>query len=80
MDTRTFESIQGKIDTLKQKKAKAEGAIESILAEWKKTYGFDSLEAAERHLEELSEDINTYEEKAEAAYKELQSLTNWGLV
>ena len=38
MDAKTFESIKTKVDTLKSKQAKAEGAMESIKADWLKNY------------------------------------------
>lgn len=80
MDTRAFENIKAKIETLKQKKAKAEGSIESILAEWKRAYGFSTIEEAEKHITELDEEIEVYESKLKAIYDELNGLTNWNLV
>ena len=80
MDTRTFENIKAKIETLKQKKAKAEGSIESILVEWKRAYGFSTIEEAEKHITELDEEIEVYESKLKAIYDELNGLCNWGTV
>ena len=80
MDTRTFENIKAKIETLKRKKAKAEGSIESILAEWKRSYGFSTIEEAKKHVSELDEEIEVYESKLKAIYDELNGLTNWSAV
>ena len=80
MDTRTFEMIKSKIEVLKQKKAKAEGAVESILTNWKATYGFTSLAEAEKQLEMLSGQQNATEAKIEDLFNELKGLTNWNLI
>lgn len=80
MDTRTFEMIKSKIEVLKQKKAKAEGAIESILENWKTTYGFSSIEDAEKKLSELTTQQQAIETEVEDYFTELKELTNWGLI
>jgi hypothetical protein len=80
MDTRTFESIKEKIALLKEKKAKAEGALETIVASWKKEYEVETPEEIQDLLtamiakkEELTTELDEY-------YTELNGLTNWGLV
>lgn len=80
MDTRTFEMIKSKIEVLKQKKAKAEGVIESILENWKTTYGFTSVEEAEIKLNELTTQQQAIETELEEYFTELKELTNWGLI
>ena len=80
MDTRTFESIKNKIEVLKQRKAKAEGAIESIVENWKATYNFSTVEEAEKELASLTEKQNATEAKIENLFNELKGLTNWGLI
>lgn len=80
MDAKTFEAIKGKIETLKQKKAKAEGAIESIVENWKTTYGFSTVEEAETKLAELTTKQQAIETEMEGYYSELEDLTNWGLI
>jgi peptidoglycan hydrolase CwlO-like protein len=80
MDIKTFENIKNKIEVLKQKKAKAEGAIESILADWEKTYGFSTLEEAEKHCITLKDEITSLDNKIEIISTELNGLTNWSLI
>ena len=80
MDAKTFESIKTKIETLKQKKNKAEGAIETIMENWKNTYGFSTIEEAEKLLQEKSDLLNKTETKLEDLYQELKGITNWNLI
>ena len=80
MDTREFEQIKKKIDILKEKRAKANGAIENILDTWKKQYNINSLKEAQEQLDALQEEYDTNTKKIEGWYEELKGLTNWGLV
>lgn len=48
-----LEAIKTKVDTLKQKQAKAEGAMESIKADWLKNYETDDIGELESKLVEL---------------------------
>lgn len=80
MDTREFEGIKKKIDILKEKRAKANGAIENILDTWKKQYSIGSVEEAEEQLKILQDEYDKNNSKIEAWYEELKGLCNWGLV
>ena len=80
MDAREFEQIKKKIDILKEKRAKANGAIENILDTWKKQYNINSLEEAQEQLDALQEEYDTNTKKLEGWYEELKGLTNWGLI
>ncbi len=80
MDIRQFENIKQKIEVLKQKKAKAEGSIESIETNWKNQYGFTSIAEAEGKLKEYEDTINKNTETMDTLYEELNGLTNWSLV
>jgi len=80
MDAREFEQIKKKIDILKEKRAKANGAIENILDTWKKQYNINSLEEAQEQLDALQEEYDTNTKKIEGWYEELKGLTNWGLI
>jgi len=80
MDIRQFENIKQKIEVLKQKKAKAEGSIESIETNWKNQYGFTSIAEAENKLKEYEDTINKNTETMDTLYEELNGLTNWSLV
>ena len=80
MDTQEFERIKKKIDILKEKRAKANGAIENILDTWKKQYNIKSVEEAEEQLKTLQDEYDRNNGKIDAWYEELKGLCNWGLV
>lgn len=80
MDVKTFESIKGKIETLKREKAKSEGIIETIIDTWKKDYGVSTLEEAEALHKELDTKRLAYEAEIEELWGELKGLTNWALI
>jgi len=75
-----IEKIRGKIETLKSKRAKAEGAMESEVATWKKLYDATTIEEMEKLLTEAEEDCETYSSKMETVGEELKGLTNWQLL
>lgn len=80
MDSREFENLQNKIKTLKEKQAKATGALESIVAGWKEKYKVSTVEEVEALLAEKKAEVAETEELIESQYKALRGLTNWGLV
>jgi len=80
MTANEFEKIKGKIDTLKAKKAKAEGAMEAEEANWKKLYKANSKKDMEDKLEEAEDELKMVEDKMETLETELKGLTNWALV
>lgn len=79
MDVATFEKIKGKIETLKAKRAKAEGAIESEQALWKKQFDISTKEELEALLAEAEDNCETFEGKMTTIMEELKGLTNWSL-
>lgn len=79
MDIETFEKIKQKLEILKQKKAKAEGAIENIEQTWKKE-GINTLEEAQQKLTELEQKEKELETTVENLYAELKNLTNWNTI
>lgn len=80
MDAKTFEAIKTKVDTLKQKQAKAEGAMESIKADWLKNYETDDIGELESKLVELQEDLEADEADRDKVFEELRSLYKWEFV
>ena len=80
MDVKQFEEIKGKIETLKEKKIRAETNLESIVASWKKQYGITTVEEAQKKLDATEDAIEKNDAKIDDLYKELEGLTNWGLV
>ena len=80
MDTRTFENIKNKIDALKEKRAKAEGAMESILENWKVEHKISTVEEAEDLLKFMEEKLTDTQNTIDELYEQLKGLTNWGLL
>jgi len=80
MDVKKFEEIKEKIETLKKNKIRAETNIESIVAGWKKQYQIETVEEAQKKLDETEDAIEKNDAKIEDLYKELEGLTNWQLV
>jgi len=80
MDTQEFEQIKKKIDILKEKRAKANGAIENILDTWKKQYSINSIEEAQEQLEVLQSEYDASNVKIDGWYDELKGLTNWAAI
>lgn len=79
-EVRAFEQIKDKIEVLKSKKAKAEGAVETIEKEWESNYGFSTLEKAEEYLEGKKKEQAENDEQLDSLFKELNGLTNWALI
>ena len=61
-----FEALQKKIEALKSRKDRAEGACESIIETWKSQYGVSTLDEAQalldRYRAEMSENDILLEE------------------
>ena len=80
IDTKEFEAIQKKIGVLKDKKSKADGAIESIMADLKNKFGINSIEEAEKELEKKEAEIKENEEFLDSEYAELKKPHHWEFV
>ena len=80
IDIKEFEAIQKKISVLKDKKSKADGAIESIMADLKNKFGINSIEEAEKELEKKEAEIKENEEFLDSEYAELRKLHHWEFV
>lgn len=80
MDAKTFESIKTKVDTLKSKQAKAEGAIESIEWDWLKNYNTKNIKELEAKLAEMEEDVEADTADRDKVFEELKGLYSWSFV
>jgi hypothetical protein len=80
MDARTFEGIKSKIETLKAKKSRAEGAVETIVAQWKADYKFDTADEALATLVDMEDKQSKLKAEIDEYYVELEGLTNWAAV
>lgn len=77
MTTKEFENIKDLIQQAEVEKAKAQGVKESIKAEWKKKYGFETLEEAKNKLNELNAEFNKNEKRKEKYMNELEESQDW---
>ena len=77
MTTKEFENIKDLIQQAEVEKAKAQGVKESIKAEWKKKYGFETLEEAKNKLDELNTEFNKNEKRKEKYMNELEESQDW---
>ena len=77
MTIEKFEEINEMISKCEKESSKSEGVIDSIKESWKKKYGFDDLESAERKLEELTENLETTKARKEKLEKKLEESYDW---
>lgn len=77
MKTSEMERIKYLIKTAELEQAKAQGAKDNIKADWKKKYGFETLEEAKEKLEELSAEVEKNEKKKEKLMNELNESQDW---
>lgn len=77
MKVSEVERIKDLIKTAELEQAKAQGAKDSIKAEWKKKYGFETLEEAKEKLKELNAGVEKNEKKKEKLMTELSESQDW---
>lgn len=77
MKVSEIERIKDLIKTAELEQAKAQGAKDSIKAEWKKKYGFETLEEAKEKLKELNAGVEKNEKKKEKLMTELSESQDW---
>lgn len=77
MKTSEFENIKDLIQRAEVEKAKSQGVKDSIKFEWKKKYGFETLEEAKDKLKELETEFNKNESRKEKLMNELEESQDW---
>ena len=77
MKVNELEKIKDLIQRAELEQAKAQGVKDSIRAEWKKKYGFDSVEEAKAKLEELESNLAKNEKKKDKLIQELEESQDW---
>ena len=80
MNISDFENLKRKIEESKQKRAKAEGAIEQAMIRLEKEFGCKSLDEAEKKLEVLDAEIRSDEKKLEKMMEEIENFTDWSKI
>ena len=77
MKTSEMERIKDLIKTAELEQAKTQGVKDNIKSDWKKKYGFETLEEAKEKLEELSAEVEKNEKKKEKLMNELNKSQDW---
>ena len=77
MKIEDVERIKELIQRAELEQAKAQGAKDSIKAEWKKKYGFETLDEANNKFEELKTDLEKQERRKEKLISELSESQDW---
>lgn len=77
MKTSEFENIKDLIQRAEVEKAKSQGVKDSIKSEWKKKYGFETLEEAKEKLKELNSEYDKNESRKEKLMNELEESQDW---
>lgn len=77
MKTSEFENIKNLIQRAEVEKAKSQGVKDSIKSEWRKKYGFETLEEAKDKLKELETEYNKNENRKEKLMNELEESQDW---
>ena len=80
MNISDFENLKKKIEESKQKRAKAEGAIEQAMIRLDKEFGCKSLDEAEKKLGTLDAEIRSDEKRLESMMKEIEDFTDWSKI
>jgi uncharacterized coiled-coil DUF342 family protein len=76
MTTEDFDELKEKIASAKEKRDNASGVINSSMEELKQL-GISSVEAGEKRLEEINEEIENLETKQETIFNNISKITDW---
>jgi len=72
-----FNSIKEQIQEAKKKADMAEGAMEKIKEQWKKDLSINSIEEAEKKLDEIKIEIEKDKSKLNKMYSNLEEMHEW---
>jgi hypothetical protein len=77
MTARELEDLKKKLELAKQKKAKMEGSIESIVEKWQNEYGFSTIDEAQAFLLSLERKVEKLQTKETVLVNSLDELVDW---
>lgn len=80
MTVEEFEGIKNKINKLELDAASSKGKIESIESNWKKKYGFTSLEDAKKKRDEMSKEIADKSDTRNKLMEKLENSFDWNSI
>lgn len=78
MKIEQLEELKKKIDSAKNKKARAEGTLDGIKKRLKDEFQVSTLKEAQEKLTELEADIEKDEIRLKELLEELDGVTDWG--
>ena len=79
MDVREFEVIKKKLETLKDKRSRYQGTLDSITSQLKEL-GLDSIEEAQAKAHELEATIEENKALQDSLFAELKECHSWQFV
>ena len=77
MKIEQLEELKKKIDSAKNKKARAEGTLDGIKKRLKEEFGVSTLKEAQEKLSTLEADIEKDESRLKELLEELDGVTDW---
>lgn len=77
MKVEDFENLKSKIEELKNKKSRAEGALEQVKDQLKKDFGVNDLKEASLLLEKIDKEIKSDQSKLDELLEEIENITDW---
>jgi peptidoglycan hydrolase CwlO-like protein len=78
MTVEEYQRKKQRIDTIEKDVIKAEGSLETMMADLKKNFNVDSIEEAEKLIDTYSSEIKELDEDIKAKLDKLDTLTDWG--
>lgn len=70
--------VKKKIDALKEKRARAEGAIENIRRRWKEEFKCESKEAVDEKIKELEVEVVEVDRRIGVLLEKIDKAYDWG--
>jgi hypothetical protein len=77
MTPEKFASIKKSIESAKEKKARAEGALAKIEESWLSEFEINNIDEAKEKVNELETEIESDKKKLEKQYSQLEKIVDW---
>lgn len=77
MTPKEFQVIKEKVDTYKNKQARAEGALAKIKEQFKKEFNVDTIDEIKEKIKEEEKIVDKDKNKLETMYDKLEEKADW---
>jgi len=77
MEIKDFENLKKKIESIKDKRSRAEGSLEQVKSQLFEKFKVKTIEEAEELSKKLSKEIESDKIKFNKYLKELDDITEW---